>query len=196
MGSKIGQFALRNTALFLCDMQVKFRSMIDHFPETVEVSKRMFDAAKIVDMPVVITEQYPKGLGKTVEELGDISKYKVFEKTQFNMLIPEVEKHLKESGDIKSILLCGIETHVCIHHTTLALLEKGYDVHIIADACSSRNPVDRTFAFQRLRQSGAFITTSESALLGMVCDSAHPKFRKVQKLVMEKAPNSHLSPHL
>lgn len=94
--------------------------------------------------------------------------------------------------DVKSVVLCGIEAHVCVQGTCLQLLEKGYDVHIVADGCSSRTMVDRMFAFDRMKASGAWLTTSESVILGLVGDSAHPKFKECQKIIMTSAPDSGL----
>ncbi|PVD33768.1 hypothetical protein C0Q70_05028 [Pomacea canaliculata] len=142
-------------------------------------------------MPVVVTEQYPKGLGHTVPELG-VKDEKVFSKTRFSMLIPDVEKYLKQCGDIKSVILCGIETQACVLQTTLDLLERNYDVHVIADACSSRSMVDRIYALQRMKEAGAYLTTSESVMLLLCKDAAHPKFREVQKVIWETAPDSGL----
>ncbi|KAG9465179.1 hypothetical protein GDO78_018752 [Eleutherodactylus coqui] len=93
--------------------------------------------AKILEIPVVITEQYPKGLGPTVPELG-ADGIKKYSKTCFNMLTPEVERELQAVPERRSVILCGIETQACIMSTTLDLLDKGFDVHIVADACSSR----------------------------------------------------------
>lgn len=81
---------------------------------------------------------------------------------------------------------------MCVQGTALDLLEKGFDVHIVVDACSSRTKVNRMFALERMKQSGAFLTTSESAILGLVGGSSHPKFRDVQKLIIENAPDSEL----
>jgi isochorismate hydrolase len=94
----------------------------------------------------------------------------------------------------KSIVLCGIEAHVCVQGTCLELLNQGYDVHVVADAVASRNQVDRMFAFDRMKRAGAFITTSESVILGLVGDSKHPKFREVQRLILESAPDTGLLP--
>ncbi|CAM1310243.1 ISOC2 (predicted) [Pycnogonum litorale] len=191
---KLGKIVEKSTAIFLCDMQEKFRTLIQYFPEVVSVSSRVLRAAKILELPVVVTEQYPKGLGPTVPELG-IQDYKDIvpvAKTQFSMLTNDVLEGLKKNGDIKSVVLCGIEAHVCILGTTLSLLEQGYDVHVVVDACSSRNMVDRMYAFERMKNCGAFLTTSESIILGLVGDSAHPKFKEVQKLIVEKSPDSGL----
>ncbi|XP_795064.1 isochorismatase domain-containing protein 2 [Strongylocentrotus purpuratus] len=191
-GKNLGKLVLRNSSLFLCDMQEKFRPMIKYFPEIVEVSSRLFRAARILDIPVIVTEQYPKGLGPTVKELGiNRDEVNIYPKTCFTMVLPEVEEKLKEN-DTKTVVLCGIETQVCVQQTTLDLLEKGYEVHVVADACSSRTMVDRMYAIERLRDCGAFITTSEAIILQMVKDAAHPNFKEIQKVIATSAPDSGL----
>ncbi|XP_071490236.1 isochorismatase domain-containing protein 2-like [Diadema antillarum] len=188
----LGKLVLRNSALFVCDMQEKFRPTIRYYPEIIDVSTRLFRAAKTLEMPVVITEQYPKGLGPTVQELGvNRDEEDIYAKTCFSMVLPDVEEKLKKN-DVKSVIMCGIETQVCVQQTTLDLLDKGYDVHIVADAVSSRSLVDRMFAISRMRDCGAFITTSESVLLSLVQDAAHPKFKEIQKLIATSAPDSGL----
>nr|XP_054756807.1 isochorismatase domain-containing protein 2-like [Lytechinus pictus] len=191
-GRNLGKLVLRNSSLFLCDMQEKFRPTIKFFPEIVEVSSRLFRAARILDIPVIVTEQYPKGLGPTVKELGiNRDEVDIYPKTRFTMVLPEVEEKLKKN-ETKSVVLCGIETQVCVQQTTLDLLAKGYEVHVIADACSSRSLVDRMYAIERLRNCGAFITTSEAIILEMVKDAAHPNFKEIQKLIATSAPDSGL----
>ncbi|KAG1669124.1 Isochorismatase domain-containing protein 2 [Nymphon striatum] len=141
----VGKIAYKNTAVFLCDMQEKFRGNIQYFPQIIAVSSRILKAGKILDMPIIATEQYPKGLGPTVAEL-ELQKNNIqaFPKTQFSMMTNDVQDLIKKSSnDIKSVVLCGIETHVCIQGTALSLLEEGYDVHIVVDGCSSRSMVDR-----------------------------------------------------
>lgn len=192
---RVGQLFPKQTCVFLCDMQEKFRPNIQYFSEIVQVASRILKGAKALDIPVIVTEQYRKGLGPTVSELGiqDYPDIKPFDKTQFSMLTTDVINTLKsKTPDINSVVLCGIETHVCIQGTTLALIKNGYDVHIVVDACSSRSMLDRYFAFQRMKASGAWLTTSESVLLSLVGDSAHPKFKDIQKLIMEPAPDSGL----
>ncbi|KAK2144617.1 hypothetical protein LSH36_743g01008 [Paralvinella palmiformis] len=189
---QIGKIVLNRSALFLCDMQEKFRKTIQYFPQVIATSNRLLKAARILDMPVIVTEQYPKGLGPTVSEL-DISGLPVFPKTRFSMVLPEVEEHMKQTmPDVKSIILCGIETQACIQQTVLDLLEREFDVHVLADCVSSRSMVDRMFALERIKSAGAFITTSESILLSLTGDAAHPKFKEIQKLIADVAPESGL----
>ncbi|KAJ6653413.1 hypothetical protein lerEdw1_009314 [Lerista edwardsae] len=193
--ARLGKVVPKTSILFLCDMQEKFRPNISYFPEIVSVAARMLKVAKALEIPTVVTEQYPKGLGPTVPELGAEALQK-YSKTCFSMLIPEVEKEMAAVPDLKSVLLCGIETQACIMSTALDIMERGLDVHVVADACSSRSQVDRIVALSRLRQSGAFLTTSEGLILQLVRDAAHPRFREIQKLIMDPAPDSGLLPLL
>ncbi|XP_037777178.1 isochorismatase domain-containing protein 2-like isoform X1 [Penaeus monodon] len=189
---KLGRLVPQNTCLFLCDLQEKFRSSIQYFPQIVEVSNRLLRAFKILELPIVATEQYPKGLGNSVPELGIAeNNVPVFDKTKFSMCLPPIEEIIK-SKEIKSVILCGIEAHVCVQQTALDLIESGMDVHVVVDACSSRSVVDRMYAFERMKQSGAFLTTSESVILGLAGGSSHPSFKQLQKIIWESAPDTGL----
>ncbi|XP_037777179.1 isochorismatase domain-containing protein 2-like isoform X2 [Penaeus monodon] len=189
---KLGRLVPQNTCLFLCDLQEKFRSSIQYFPQIVEVSNRLLRAFKILELPIVATEQYRKGLGNSVPELGIAeNNVPVFDKTKFSMCLPPIEEIIK-SKEIKSVILCGIEAHVCVQQTALDLIESGMDVHVVVDACSSRSVVDRMYAFERMKQSGAFLTTSESVILGLAGGSSHPSFKQLQKIIWESAPDTGL----
>lgn len=197
----IGKLVKESTAFFLCDIQEKFRPSISYFSEIVVVAQRLLKAAKILDVPVVATEQYPRGLGNTITELADLLKdnenSKIYEKTCFSMSSEAILSDLKKKNpSIKSVVLFGIEAHVCVQQTALDLLEKGFEVHLIADSSSSRSMTDRMLAFERIRQAGGFITTSESVLFMLLKDAKHPNFKEVQKLIMESAPYQGLAPKL
>lgn len=187
----VGRLAAQSSALFLCDMQEKFRRTIQFYPQVIEVARRLLEAAKVLQLPVVVTEQYPKGLGHTVAELN-VGKFPTFPKTQFSMLIPDVENHLKSLPEVKSVILCGLETQACVLQTVFDLVERDYDVHVVADAVSSRSMVDRMFALERIKDAGGFVTTSESVLLMLCKDAANPHFKEIQKLINEPAPDSGL----
>merc|ERR1712080_394754 len=107
----------------------------------------VLNAVKIMDMPALATEQYPKGLGHTVPEI-ELAKFNItpYSKTCFSMTLPDLMEELKScQPDTKSIILCGIETHACIFHTTLDLVDQGFEVHIPVDCASSRSMTDRKF---------------------------------------------------
>jgi len=189
-GKRIGKITFQNSALLICDMQEKFRPTIQYFPQIINVANRLLKGAEALDMPVLVTEQYPKGLGPTVSEL-DVSQHKVFPKTCFSMCVPDFRAELKKLKDIKSIVICGIEAHACVQQTVLDLIEE-YDIHVVVDAVSSRSVVDRMFALDRMKSVGAHLTTSESILLGLIKDAGHPKFKPIQKLIWDSAPDSGL----
>nr|KAF6489724.1 isochorismatase domain containing 1 [Molossus molossus] len=148
--------------------------------------------ARILGIPVIVTEQYPKGLGSTVQEIDLTGVKLVLPKTKFSMVLPEVEAALAEIPGVRSVVLFGVETHVCIQQTALELVGRGVEVHIVADATSSRSMMDRMFALERLARTGIIVTTSEAVLLQLVADKDHPKFKEIQNLIKASAPESGL----
>ncbi|KAI8333599.1 Isochorismatase-like protein [Chlamydoabsidia padenii] len=183
---KIAKLAPQTSALFVCDIQERFKGTIWQFPSVVSVAGKMLKASKHLDIPVVVTEQYPKGLGTTVNELDISDATLCLPKTKFSMFLPEVQQVLQKHNT-KSILLLGIESHVCVLQTALDLLDNSYDVHVLADGVSSSNPPEIDIALDRMKQAGAVITTSESALFQLVQDAKHEKFKGVSNLVKEHA---------
>ncbi|KAF9189188.1 Isochorismatase domain-containing protein 1 [Haplosporangium sp. Z 767] len=180
----VGRANQKTTAFFLCDIQEKFRSHIYQFPAVVATAQKMIAAHKILDIPLIVTEQNPRALGATATEL-DLSQAKMnLPKTKFSMFIPEVEKELK-SNNIKSVVLFGIESHVCVLQTALDLLEHNYDVHVLADGVSSMNSYEIQHALKRIETAGGYVTTSESILFQLLRDSNHEKFKLISKLVKE-----------
>ncbi|GJJ07707.1 hypothetical protein Clacol_001912 [Clathrus columnatus] len=147
-----------------------------------------------MDIPILATEQNPKGLGASVPELtnslsslpGQLNMG-VFSKSLFSMITPEVHDAIyKRSPGVRSIVLFGIESHVCVLQTALDLLEKGYDVHVLADGVSSCNKEEVPFALERMRQAGAQITTSESISFQLMVDSASPNFKALANIIKEE----------
>ncbi|KAK1800504.1 hypothetical protein P4O66_005722 [Electrophorus voltai] len=198
----LGNLSPATTVFFCCDMQERFRPAIKYFGDIISVGQRLLQGARILGIPVIVSEQYPKGLGSTVQEM-DLSGVKmVFPKTKFSMVLPEVEAALAEVPGVRSIVLFGVETHVCIQQTALDLIGRGFEVHIVADATSSRSMMDRMFAlegvqfgpdmFLRLARTGIIVTTSESILLQLVADKDHPKFKEIQNIIKASAPESGL----
>ncbi|XP_037129313.1 isochorismatase domain-containing protein 2 isoform X1 [Syngnathus acus] len=211
----IGRLSTKDTVLLLCDMQEKFRPNIFQFTNIVSNAARLLQASRILGIPAILTEQYPKGLGPTVPELG-AEGLTAHAKTSFTMMIEEVQKEMQALGNPKQAILCGIEAHACIAVNTFAtasgnlskapsdspllfsqctafdLLEKGTEVHIVSDAVSSRSQTDRLFALSRLKQSGAFLTTTEAVLLQLVQGAKHPNFKEIQQLMMQPSPDTGL----
>ncbi|KAH9030240.1 Isochorismatase hydrolase [Lactarius deliciosus] len=167
MAARVVKLIPSRSVFLLCDVQLKFRTAIHGFDAVVATSNKLLRAAKTQEVPVIVTEQNPRALGKTddridLASLGPLHLATV-EKTLFSMATPEVLS-LLEKHNFKSLVLMGIESHVCVLQSTLDLLERGYDVHVLADGVSSCNKEETPVALERMRQAGAQITTSESLL--------------------------------
>lgn len=186
MSSSVDQQLLTKPAFFVCDIQERFRPAIFEFPSLVATSRRLLEIARLFKIPVLVTEQNPRALGTTVAEL-ELAKLGnlhagTFAKTKFSMFIPEVQSKLHENG-IQTIVLFGLESHVCVLQTTLDLLKNGYVVHIVADAVSSCNKEEIPIALARLRQAGAIVTTSESLAFQLMGDANSDIFKEFSGLV-------------
>lgn len=190
--TSLGNLVASSTVFFCCDMQERFRPAIKYFGDIISVGQRLLQGAYILGIPVIVTEQYPKGLGSTVAEIDVTSAKLVVPKTKFSMVVPEVEAALSDIPGIQSVVLFGVETHVCIQQTALDLIGRGLEVHIVADATSSRSMMDRMFALERLARTGIIVTTSEAVLLQLIGDKEHLHFKEIQNLIKASAPQSGL----
>lgn len=170
--------------LFIIDVQESFRKVLADFDGLTKSISILIEAAKILDIPVVVTEQYPRGLGRTVEELTQcIAEHQLFEKNCFSSAaIPELMDWLKQSGK-RQVILCGIETHVCVNQTAHDLLHHGYDVHLITDAVASRIPSNKSIGIQKIVGSGGVPSSVETALFEMLVEAGTERFKAIQKLV-------------
>ncbi|XP_026741984.1 isochorismatase domain-containing protein 1-like isoform X2 [Trichoplusia ni] len=186
---KLGALEAKKTAFLLCDIQETFRPHVKHFADVVKVANKMMTAAKHFQIPVYVSEQYPKGLGHTTKDINVEEAAMVYEKTLFSMYTPELQEKLrKDVPNLNSVVLFGIEAHVCIEQTVIDLLNDDLVVHVVADGVSSRSLMDRGLALQRMQSIGCFITTAENVLFKLMKDKQSPQFKKITKLV--KIPTS------
>jgi nicotinamidase-related amidase len=179
------------TCFFLCDIQEKFR-IVHSYQQVITTAQKLSKASKILEIPLIVTEHYPKALGKTVSEIDISHAILVEEKTKFSMWIPPVEQKL-EQLEIESVVLFGIESHVCILQTALDLLRNEKQVFIIADGISSINQPEVKIAMNRLRQSGCTITTSESILFELMQNAKHKDFKAISGLIKETKGDTKLA---
>jgi nicotinamidase-related amidase len=145
----------------------------------------LVQAAQNLSIPIILTEQYPKGLGATVSEITSLStEKKPIEKLVFNCCnAPSFTEALEAAAPRKSIILCGIESHVCVLQTAMGLLEKGYGVFIAADAAGSRTKLNWKMGLELLRQAGAVIGTAEIFLFQWLGEAGTDQFKKLSKLL-------------
>jgi len=177
------------TAFFLCDLQTRFRQLIHGFDSVAFTAGKMMKMAKVMNVRVVITEQNPKALGPTIPELdlsalGELLYKPPFAKLTFSMLSEEViaSDALK---DIDSVVLFGIESHVCVLQTALDLVQQGKSVHVLADGISSCNKEEIPIAVARMRAAGVNVTTSESIGFQLMGDASKPNFKAFSTIIKE-----------
>ena len=176
-----------DTALLVIDMQEKLLPAIADGPRVVWNVRRLIDAAKILGLPVAATEQYPKGLGPTVpelaERLGPMPSKLAFSAGG----CPAVFEELRNRG-LHKILVCGIETHVCVALTVLDLLADGWRAYVAVDAVGSRFEIDRRTALDRMDSSGATLTTVEAAIFEWCEAAGTPEFKEISRLARDPGP--------
>lgn len=186
------RLSIKNTAFFCCDLQDKFRKLIYGFDSVIGTAQKMISASKILNVPLIVTEQSPSKLGSTASEL-DISSAVLFhEKTKFSMMTDQVVSCVQEK-DLKSIVLFGIESHVCISQTTLDCLEMGIVPWIVADGVSSMNYGEVPIALERLSKAGAIISSSDSIIFELLKDADHSKFREISNLIKQSSVGTKLA---
>ena len=174
-----------NTALVIVDVQEAFRSAV---PDLALAASRISMAARgfeALGTPIFVTEQYPAGLGRTVEEilfsLGEDVPF--IEKSTFSAWGEESFRSLIEEKGITAVALCGIETHICVMQTALDLLANGIEVHLLRDSVASRFEHDRQAGIARMLDGGAKSSSVEMALFEMLRDSRDERFKAVQSII-------------
>jgi nicotinamidase-related amidase len=174
------------SVLLVVDLQESYRGKLHREEAVVAAARRMLEAAGILGIPVVVTEQYPKGLGRTRAEIAEKipADSPVLEKTTFSALgAPEVAAVLEKLGR-SQVVVIGIETHVCVNQSVHDLLARRYAVHLVRDAITSRFPLEDETGWQKLVASGAVATTTECALFEWLEDAKHPAFKAIHQLVV------------
>ena len=169
----------------IIDVQEKLLNAVFNKASLEKKATTLANTAKILGIPVIVTEQYPKGLGATVETLKEVlpENTQYFEKTAFSALENnDVLEALKNSGK-KQVVIFGIETHICVSQTTNALIQDGFEVSVIRDACGSRSELEYSAGLERMKDNGAHVLTTEIALFEWLKGAKHPKFKEVQMLI-------------
>ncbi|MFV0441945.1 MAG: isochorismatase family protein [Planctomycetaceae bacterium] len=179
------QLSRAHSRLLIIDMQVRLLASV---PQAEEVTTRcglLVRGAQLLGVPVSVTEQYPRGLGPTVPALIDLLPERV-EKLRFSSAASFEWSQSAGDGDRPQVVVAGIETHVCVQQTVLDLLASGFVVAVVADAVASRRERDAATALQRMRDSGAVVTTAESVLFEWCETAAAAEFKALSLLVKEQ----------
>lgn len=183
MAEILAKLSVSSALLLVIDLQEKLLPAIYESQACLAGAQKLLQAAGVLQVPIVVTEQYPHGLGPTCplvrELLGDA---KPVEKLAFSACTPEVAKMI-EAGRRRQIIVAGIEAHVCVQQSVLDLRRMGLDVWVCADAVSSRRAFDRDIALDRMRQAGAVITTAESVIFELLGQAGGELFKQILKIV-------------
>ena len=171
-------------ALLVIDMQQRLLAALPDGPRLVANAARLLEAAALLEVRRGATEQYPKGLGETDPQIrrrvDQPPEKLIFSAAGCRGLVDPLA-----AAGVRQIVLCGIETHVCVLQTALDLLAESYDVYVVVDAVGSRHQADHDVALQRMRDEGASLVTTESVMFEWCRTAEHPEFKQISALVKQ-----------
>lgn len=175
----------KKAGLLIVDVQEKLFPLIEHPCEVLEKLLKLINGCKLLKLPIVISEQYPKGLGNTIEAVRDAagSDVTTYTKTTFSCLNDPHIKQEMDKNPCTQWIIAGIEAHVCVLQTARSLLQAGKQVVIANDAISSRSIYDFSTAISELRDMGARISSTETILFDLLLDAKHPEFKAFSALI-------------
>jgi nicotinamidase-related amidase len=173
-----------DSLLLVIDPQEKLVRMIHNREDVVNTISQLIKFAYIYQLPVVLTEHYPEGLGYSVEEIKEVlADYQPVRKRIFSCFgVPEFSEVLSSHAR-RNLLVTGIETHICVSQTVHDALHRDYRVQVIADAVGTRKPLDHNIALDRMGRAGAVITTSEAVMYEIAERADTEEFKRLLKLV-------------
>jgi nicotinamidase-related amidase len=181
--SNTGILNRNHAALLVIDIQERLMPVIQQRERTIRNTNTLLKGAEIFSLKIFITEQYPKGLGKTCTEILLPQTHTLYEKICFScMQSAPILNDLKANG-IKDLIICGVEAHICVLKTVLEGIELGFNVHVVADAISSRSIENKQLAIDRMRQSGAFIVSTEMILFMLLNEAGTAEFKAISQLI-------------
>ena len=173
-----------NTLTLVIDFQERMMPSIGDNEQLEKKAAIFLQGSAILGLPILCTQQYTKGLGETTDVIKDaIGNFSHIEKITFSCFgCDEFESKLA-AADKKNIFITGVEAHICVQQTVLHLLERDYNVYVLADCVGSRYEQDKKIALRRMEKAGAIVTTAESALFEMMVAADHPKRKDISNLV-------------
>lgn len=177
--------SLKETAFLIVDVQEAFRQSIADLDEIARKIAIFARGVRLLNVPILVTEQYPKGLGKTVPEIAEVlsDEIEFIEKTTFSSCgAPAFAEKLNRLA-VKQIVVAGIEAHVCVNQTVHDLLAQGFQAHLLADCISSRKEENKQIALTKMQASGALLSSVEQSLFELMRDAKNEQFKAIQKLI-------------
>ncbi|KRW99485.1 Isochorismatase-like protein [Pseudocohnilembus persalinus] len=182
---RLGRINPNSTIFFNCDIQTGFSKFVKEISSVETTAIQMGKVAGYMNIPVLVTEQNTKAFGSTLDSIKEAINQDfstTVEKKTFSMVNQDTQQFIQQKK-FESVVLYGIEAHVCVQQTCLDLLESGYDVHVLLDGISSIKDIDRKAAIKRMENSGAFLTTSQSVIYELMGSTQHPNFKQILQVV-------------
>lgn len=172
-----------NTMAIVIDYQEKLVPAMANHEDLVNKSRMLIEGLRALEIPVIATTQYAKGLGDTISEIATVlGDAPLIDKSTFSVFASEeVTASILEGT--KNIIVCGMESHICVLQSIMDLQDAGYQTYLVSDCVSSRSEVDKAFALVRAEQEGAKITTAEAILYELLQGAKHPAFKTISALV-------------
>ncbi len=169
--------------LLIIDIQERLVPAMKYGEQVIKNTNVLISTAKEMDMPIIVTEQYPRGLGQTVSEINDrLENVLKFEKTLFTACTEQVVDALKATGR-KKIIITGMEAHVCVFQTARDLIGLGYEVFIVSDGVSSRHKENYRNGLELMKNMGAVVTNTETVFFDLMKEASIPEFKVLSKLI-------------
>ncbi len=173
-----------NALILIVDIQERLATVMTEREQVISRCHILIEAARRFAMPIVVTEQYPKGLGPTVSEIKDVlQSYEPVEKITFDCCAEPSFSHRIDTEGRRQIILTGMETHICVLQTCLGLLRQDYIVHVVQDAVCSRTKQNFRTGIEMMRDAGAVITSTETVVFQLLEKAGTEEFRAISKLV-------------
>ncbi|MCE5203660.1 MAG: hydrolase [Actinomycetia bacterium] len=179
-----------DAVLVLIDVQDRLAAAMPRRAEVVASARFLLRTAELLGIPRIVTRQYPRGLGPVVPELADLLAEAAIDKLAFDCTAEKGFTDALEHTRKRQVVVAGMETHICVAQTTLSLLDRGYRVHVVADAVCSRRDSDNDIALERMRAAGAEVTTAEAVLYEALRVAGTADFRAALELVKERGTGS------
>jgi nicotinamidase-related amidase len=177
-------FNIERTLLVVIDIQTKLWNVMFEKEALLDAAQKLVKGCTILGIPLIVTEQNPRGLGPTVPELAQvIPAFQPLPKMCFSCRQEAGFQQALAEKHRDHILLCGIEAHICVYQTALDLTESGYQVQVVADAVSSRSARNREITLSTLQHKGVQITTTEMALFELLRSAENPNFKEISKVI-------------
>ncbi|HDM88874.1 MAG TPA: hydrolase [Candidatus Bathyarchaeota archaeon] len=174
------------TALIIIDVQEKLFERVEDGDRIADSICKLIRFANILGIPIILTEQYPEGLGPTIHRIRElIPNVKPIEKIEFSCMASREFRRRISEINVKNLVLTGIEAHICVAQTAIEAITSGYKVYVVYDAISSRHRDDKAIAIERMKQHGVYMVTSEMLMYEVLRRAGTPEFKEILKLVRE-----------